>query len=157
MSLNVEAVDMSVDTVLATASPTDGDHVKSQFRFTQFYPGWGFYGTLVSFTTDSMYAVHLTNPATLRFSGTPVVLPKQIAITGPSSWTYVPCPHQTSMTLKQGMPVGVTFSLNDQFKSQFQFSSFYPGYGWFGSLNHVQPGVGYMLWVSGDAGIGTFQ
>ena len=157
MSLNVQADDMGIDTIFAAVTLSDGDHVKSQFKFTQYYSGYGFYGTLQTLATDSMYGVQLTNEATLSFTGTPVALPKSIAINGPGAWTYVPCPHQTSKTLALGLPYGVEFGLNDQFKSQFKFASYYPGYGWFGSLATVVPGNGYMLWVSGSGGTGTFQ
>jgi hypothetical protein len=46
---------------------------------------------------------------------------------------------------------GMSLSLlppGDQFKSQSQFSEYYIGYGWFGTLASFTPGLGYRLKVS---------
>jgi hypothetical protein len=157
LSLYVEASDMSVNNVFAAVSSTmaTGDHVKSQFSFTQYYEGFGFFGTLSTLTTDSMYAVSITNPTTFRFSGLPVALPKTISIT--TGWTFLPNPYGTTTSLAQAVPTGIAYMLNDQCKSQFSFSSYYPGYGWFGSLASFTPGWGYMLLLTGAGGEATFQ
>ena len=155
ISLNVVAPDMVVNNVLASETLADGDHVKSQFSFTQYYAGYGFFGTLTEFTTDSMYGVELSTPSTVTISGTPVALPKTISLNG-QGWTFLPCPYQTEASLLK-LPTGVTYSMEDQIKSQFQFSTYYTGYGWFGSLKSIAPGEGYMLKLSGAGGDGTFQ
>ena len=156
ISLNVVAADMAVNTVFKDLALVDGDNVKSQFFFTQYYAGYGFFGTLDALTTDSMYGVKLTAPATVTVSGTPVALPKTISLNG-QGWTFMPCPYETAMTLQIGLPIGVAFSTEDQIKSQFQFSTYYAGYGWFGSLKSIDPSRGYMLKLSGAGGQATYQ
>jgi len=131
-----------------------GDQAKSQFSFTQYYSGFGFFGGLTTLTTDTMYAVQLSLPSTLTFSGTPTTLPKSVSLN--TGWTYLPCPYQTSVGVSDGVPTGVDFNLNDMFKSQFSFTSYYPGYGWFGSLAAMDPGEGYNLQVTGTGGTAVF-
>jgi len=156
ISLNLEADDMSVNTVFASVQLNGNEYVKSQYQFTQNYPGWGFFGTLTTLSTDSMYGCKLFDPATMAWQGLPTALPKTISLNGERAWTYIPCPYLTPRPLAEGLPVGVPFGLNDQFKSQFNFAAFYPGYGWFGSLTTVEPGHGYMLWLNEAGGTGTF-
>ena len=148
---------MSIGAVFASISAgmVTGDLVKSQFDFTQFYEGFGFFGILSTIGTDSMYVVSMTNPATFRFSGTPVALPKTISIL--AGWTFLPNPYQSQTPLANALPTGIALQLNDQVKSQFSFSSYYPGYGWFGSLTSFTPGWGYMLFLAGAGGDATFQ
>jgi len=157
MSLNVEAADMSVGAVFAsvTSGMVTGDHVKSQLAFAHWYEGFGFFGSLSSVGTDSMYAIKMTNPATFTFSGAPVSLPKTISIT--SGWTFLPNPYQSQTPLANALPSGLALELENQVKSQFSFSFYYPGYGWFGSLASFTPGWGYVLLTTGAGGDATFQ
>ena len=161
VSFNIEAADMSLNTIFSSVPLENGDHVKSQFLFTQYYAGYGFFGTLATLDPDSMYAVNMQTPQKLRISGTPLTLPRTITVGGRGSWTFLPCPYLTPRPLAAGMPTGITYgadpATSDRIKSQFSFSSFYPGYGWFGNLDNIQPGEGYMLWVQGPGGPAIFQ
>jgi len=123
--------------------------------FTSYYPGYGFFGTLNQFATDSMYGVQLANSQSFLYRGVAETIPKTITLNG-LGWTYLPCPYQEQKALAVGMPTGVSFSLEDQVKSQFQFASFYPGYGWFGTLAAIVPGSGYMLKLQAQGGVATF-
>jgi len=144
---------MSVGAVFAGATLGTGDNVKSQQTFTEYYDGYGFFGGLTTLTTGAMYAVRLAAPSTLTVSGTPTQLP--MAVTLASGWTWLPCPHPTSKSLADGMPV-YSYSTSDHFKSQSAFAEFYEGYGWFGTQTTLDPGVGYKLRV-GTGGTATFQ
>ena len=65
-----------------------------------------------------MYGCKLFDPATMAWQGLPTALPKTISLNGERAWTYIPCPYLTPRPLAEGLPVGVPFGLNDQFKSQ---------------------------------------
>ena len=80
ISLNVEASDMSVNGVFESLGLRNGDHVKSQFLFTDYYEGFGFFGQLRTMHTDEMYSVKLSAATTLTITGTPTALPKPIAL-----------------------------------------------------------------------------
>uniref|UniRef100_A0A7S3AJU5 Uncharacterized protein n=1 Tax=Haptolina ericina TaxID=156174 RepID=A0A7S3AJU5_9EUKA len=148
---------MDVNAILGVIpTVTDGDHVKSQFYFTQYYAGYGFFGTLSTLTTDTMYQVESAMRATFSVVGAPVALPKSILLNG-EGWTYLPCPYHTGRGLQVALPTGVSFMDEDQVKSQFVFATFYVGWGWFGTLTDLQPGAGYMLKVHGYGGLATFE
>jgi len=141
---------VSLNIVLATMTPTAAfgsvaavdDYVKSQTTFTQFYDGFGFYGTLASLTNDEMYKIKTSSGHTLTLTGTPVTLPLAITLAG--GWNYVPCPYQSATDLSAGLPT-VTYTADDLIKSQTVFSTYYDGFGWFGNLNQIAPGEGYKL------------
>lgn len=80
VSLNVEASDMTVQSVLGNLILRTGDHVKSQFAFSDYYAGYGFFGQLNMMRTDEMYAVKLGTSNTLVISGVPTALPMPVTL-----------------------------------------------------------------------------
>jgi len=144
---------MAVSTILGSLPLADGDQVKNQQIFNEYYPGYGFFGTLSIFTTYESYAVKLSEAATLHTSGLPVILPKVIELS--DGWTWIPCPYPTSVVVAVGLP-SVTYEQGDSVKSQREFAEFYSGYGWFGSLSMLDPGQGYRLKVA-QGGMAVFQ
>ena len=152
MSLNVEDDDMSTTAVFASIDSqlVANDYLKSQTSFSQYYPGFGFYGTLSALDTAQMYKVQMANGVTLTFSGTPTPLPKTVIFV--EGWNYMPCPFQTTTGLDIGQP-SLAYTQDDQIKSQTVFATYYDGYGWFGNLNDLYPGAGYKMKLAtgGDA------
>lgn len=146
---------MTVGTVLKELSAAfeTGDYVKDQGTFAQYYPGYGWYGTFATVTTDSMFKVKKKTAATLTFTGTPTALPKTITLA--SGWNYAPCPHQTSKALTAGALPAVDFTTEDLIKSQTTFATYYDGYGWFGQMSSLEPGQGYMMKLA-KGGSATF-
>jgi hypothetical protein len=45
---------------------------------------------------------------------------------------------------------GLDATAGDKLKSQQGYSDYYPGYGWFGSLNTIEPGMGLMYYSAND-------
>jgi len=143
---------MSIGAIFASVALANGDYAKDQTHFTDYYEGYGFFGGLSTLTTSTMYKVKLASSATLSVSGMPTVLPKTIALA--DGWTWLSCPYQTPLALTAAAPSFV-FGEGDQFKSQSQFSEYYQGYGWFGTLTTLEPGRGYQVKVTGG-GSATF-
>lgn len=144
---------MDVNSVFAGLSLSAGDQIKDQYVFSEFYLGYGFFGGLSVVTTSSMYAVKIENGGTISVTGCPTALPKGIRLNG--GWTFLPCPYQTSTVLATAIPDYV-YGAGDQIKSQTRFAEYYGGFGFFGSLATMDPGLGYKLKVS-TAGSATFQ
>jgi len=144
ISFNVVMSDMSTNTVFSglTTLASD-DAIKNQMVFTNYYSGYGFFGQLTTLTNGEMYATNFAAAATLTVTGTPVALP--MTITMNPGWTWLPCPYQTAQPLRTGAPASsaVPYTNGDQFKSQNQFSEYYAGYGWYGTLTTIEPGSGY--------------
>ena len=67
-------------------------------------------------------------------------LPCARLTTGPRSVRPQACPLATLPTS--------SFSEGDMIKSRTAFATFYPGYGWYGPLVELTPGMGYMLWAN---------
>ena len=71
---------MSVSGIFDGLELRGGDHLKSQYLFSDFYEGYGFFGQLRTLTTMDMYAVKLGSATELNVHGQPVVLPKSLTI-----------------------------------------------------------------------------
>lgn len=157
ISVNVETNDMGLNAIFASVSIPMGsaDYVKSQDAFAQYYPGFGFFGSMNSVTTNTMYKIYKVADSTFSVTGTPVVLP--MAMQFSSGWNYLPCPYQTQTTLTQAFPASGpsahTWQTSDLIKSQMMFSTYYEGFGWFGNLQSIMPGEGYKMKLNtaGDA------
>jgi len=153
LSLNVLPPDLSVNSVFSGVAFEQGDLIKSQTSFAQFYSGYGFFGGLATVSLAEMYAVNMGGSGgALAVSGTPVSLPMDITLRG--GWTFLPMPYQVDMSVDQGLPA-FAYETGDELKSQLAFSGFYESYGWFGTLTTLSPGAGYKLKTTG--GSGTFQ
>jgi len=129
-------------------SLVNNDHVKDQYDFTSYYEGYGFFGQLTHFNTDVMFAVQLVGGlgATWTVTGQPAVLPKTVTLN--RGWTYISCPYPTAMKISGStdyLPHGIPFQNGDQVKSFTDFTDYYESYGWFGTLDELEPGIGYML------------
>ena len=81
LSLNVEASDMGVSSILGSLSLQPGDQLKNQVLFSDYYDGYGMYGQLTSFTTDETYTLKIGGPDTsFTITGVPTSLPKSITL-----------------------------------------------------------------------------
>ena len=155
VSLNVIAADMSLAALFATLNPpfTDDDYIKSQFTFTQYYSGFGFYGTLTeaSANTMTMYKVKKATAGSLTFSGEPVALPLAASLT--PGWNYIPCPYQSATSLGVAFGSATFLSTSDTIKSQMDFATYYENFGWFGQLGSLTPGEGYKMKLIAGGGM----
>jgi len=144
---------MTLKEIFKDVSLQSGDHIKNQMIFSDYYGGYGFFGGLETLSTNEMYSVKVSAPTTVTVTGTPTALPKTITLD--RGWTFVPCPHQTEVDLNAGKPT-FAFSAKDQFKSQMEFAEYYDGYGFYGTLTKLTPGLGYKVRVAAG-GEAVFQ
>jgi len=144
---------MSVNSVFSPIALAAGNHVKSRTAFTEYYPGYGFFGQLQTLTTDKMFQVQLAVATSLSVTGIPVQLPMSVTLN--AGWNWLNCPYTAPVGLLQGVP-SFEYTMNDQIKSQRSFAQYYGQYGWFGGLMALTPGLGYQLLVA-SGGQGTFS
>ena len=149
----MELSDSNVNTVFAGLTLGSGDQIKDQYVFSEYYPGFGFFGGLNSLTTNSMYAVKFANGGTMSVTGCPTPLPKLLTLN--VGWSFLPCPYQTPVAMGLAEPT-YNYKSGDQLKSQTQFAEYYEGYGFYGSLFTMDPGQGYIIRVS-EGGSAEFQ
>jgi len=65
-----------------------------------------------------------------------------------AGWTWLGWPSLTAASvdsLTHALVDSTTLEGNDRIKSQTQFTSYIPGWGWFGDLDQFEPGKGYMV------------
>ena len=121
-----------------------GVSIRSQVGFIDYYQGYGWYGSLSSINNESSYKVITNAPCTVTMTGDAAV-PSQHPITLGPGWTWIGYVPSTGMSVDAAM-AGMDATQGDKLKSQQGYSDYYPGYGWFGSLNTIEPGMGLMYY-----------
>ncbi|MBQ3354122.1 MAG: choice-of-anchor J domain-containing protein [Bacteroidales bacterium] len=119
-----------------------GYMISSQTEFTMNYGTYGWYGSLNSITNESMYKIKMNQAGysdLYYYNARPDLHP----ITVVPGWNYIGYVSDYEMDLNDAL-MGLEPSDGDMIKSQYAYANYYEGYGWFGSLNYMEPGKGYM-------------
>jgi hypothetical protein len=151
ISTNISSDSMSVTALLSDLTPAPGDIIKSpqQMTFSQFVDdsiGWS--GTLSGLDNVSGYMLRLSEPGTIVHAGTPAPIDTPVPVGSGWNWIgYVP--QETGFVTETlcGLDALEFLTEGDQVKSQPAFAE-YSGGGWYGSLDSLRAGEGYMLYLS---------
>ncbi len=142
-SLNTVATSMSTNSVLGALSAENGDIVKSQTTFSQFSPSLGWVGTLSTFNNKSMYQIKIGKLDTMLTIGSPVnVFRDTIPVV--VGWNWISYQPQVSMSVNYALQSLQPLN-GDVVKSQFAYAQYVGGIGWVGSLDYMNPKLGYLL------------
>ena len=144
-SLNVEG-DMSIGSVMASLTSTDGDFIKSASASSTYYPDFGWYGGLEVLGVTGMYKFNSANADLLVFSGAPVD-PLSTPIDLASGWNWLGFTPQNDGATADAL-VSITTNEGDFIKNQGASSTYYSDFGWYGGLEVMAPTEGYMLSVA---------
>jgi len=124
------------------------DSVKDQYQFTNYVPGFGWIGALVSLNPFTCYKVYLNVGGEFVLNGFPTD-PTGTTYVLNQGWTWIGWPALTPQPVTALVDaiedVSKFTTLNERIKSQYQFTSWVPGYGFFGELQLFEPGKGYMI------------
>ena len=118
--------------------------IKSQNSgYDSYLDGWGWYGSLDSIHNEYMYMVKASEPCEIGISGLIAsVADHPITLGYGQSWIGYP------VTFSMGLAdafAGFVPSSGDILKSQgYGYSSYLEGWGWYGSLSTLMPGMGVM-------------
>ena len=142
---------------LQTALGDKGEYIKSQGSSTKYYSDYNtWYGELTSLTPECMYEIKVSEPITITLSGQPVITGNHpITIKKGSNW--IGCPVSQPVSLSNAF-TGFTPHAGDLIKtggSEPSSATYYEGYGWWGSLETLKPGSGY-IYISKDDETHTF-
>ena len=123
---------------------THGVMVKSQNNgYASYLSGYGWYGSLTAINNECTYQVKTNAACTVSLSGN-AANPASHPVTLTSGWTWVGYPVNASMSVSTALG-GITPQNGDMLKSQNNgYASYLSGYGWYGSLSTLNPGMGLM-------------
>ena len=131
--------------ILQEGLGNNGVTIRSQASgYTDYYQGYGWYGSLSSINNESSYRVITSAPCTVTMTGNTAV-PSQHPITLSQGWTWIGYVPSTAMSVDAAM-ANVNATSGDKLKSQQGYADYYAGYGWFGSLNTIELGMGLMYY-----------
>ncbi|MBC8256508.1 MAG: T9SS type A sorting domain-containing protein [Candidatus Marinimicrobia bacterium] len=147
-SINAESDDMSLSNVLSNLASAEGDFIKNQSASAEYYDGFGWYGSLDNLNLTSMYKLDLANSGTLEFTGypaDPLITPINLI----DGWNWIGYVPQNAGGIGEALN-----SIGDSgvfIKNQTASAEYYSDFGWYGSLDTMYPGDGFMFEVSGDS------
>ena len=126
-----------------------GDHgitIWSQFGYTDYYADYGWYGSLTSINNESSYKIKTDVPCSVAMTGMEAV-PSQHPIALSHGWSWMGYVPSTAMDVNEALS-GLDATEGDRLKSQQGYADYYQSYGWYGSLNTIEPGMGLMYYSS---------
>jgi len=141
-SVNTLLDNMTLNFILSSAI-TNGDYIKDQSSSSTYYSGFGWFGSLIDIKPDKLYKINVQNGTIAEFTGRPVGV-NASGIPVLSGWNWIGYLPQKSMPTGTALS-SLSLADLDYLKSQRNSATYYSGYGWFGSLTFMEPGVGYML------------
>lgn len=122
------------------------DYFKNQTQFTQYYDGYGLFGTLktIEYPGD-MIKIKVKNPGNLVINNSNYITDSSYIINISEGWNWIPYCFENSQNIDS---LSSGFSDGDFIKNHTQFTQFYNGYGWFGTLKKFEKNKGYKIKVS---------
>ena len=122
----------------------NGVTIRSQVGYTDYYAGYGWYGSLASVNNESSYKIKANASCSVALTGIAAV-PSQHPITLNQGWTWMGYVSSTAMDVQEALS-GLEATEGDKLKSQQGYADYYANYGWYGSLNTIEPGMGLMYY-----------
>ncbi|MFC1731113.1 SUMF1/EgtB/PvdO family nonheme iron enzyme [candidate division KSB1 bacterium] len=141
-SLYVDPANAAIDSVLKSLTPAQGDIIKSQTQFANYYESYGWYGNLEAIDINEMYMINLSSADLLSVSGTPIDCASN-PINLNVGWSWISYMPQTEMLVNIAL-TSLTPAQGDVIKSQTEFAIYYDSYGWYSDIT-MQPGEGYKI------------
>ena len=130
--------------MLQEALGSNGVMIKSQNDgFNSYLEGFGWYGALSTISNEAMYQIGVGTPCTIELTGL-AIHPADHPITLGTGWNWIGFPSTVSMSVAEAFS-GITPQNGDMLKSQNDgFASYLEGFGWYGQLTTLTPGMGLM-------------
>ena len=145
ISLNILTENMDLNSVLESLDD-NAIYIKSQTGFADYYSGFGWYGTLENIDNFSMYKLNMEAEDSIVLTGEAVDVSNTVFSLS-SGWNWIGYAPQSILDLNTALlniPDGNAIYI----KNQTGFSDYYSGFGWYGTLEEMNPLVGYLLNMS---------
>lgn len=156
-SVYVENENMQLDSILSSLNPQAGDYIKDRKgtgNSATFYDedGWkGWFGTLAEIDPIETYKMNLTNPGDIIYNGFYVNL-ADTEIPVNAGWNWIGYPVSFEMGVANYLAT-LNIVDTDYIKNQTKSSTFDNEWGWFGTLETMLSGDGYVLRVANAGSI----
>jgi hypothetical protein len=141
LSTNVVSTTPSLIDQFKAGIGTVGEQLKSKNDGFIDYSNGAWYGTLLSLNQTSMYMLKTNEAKTVKMVGA-MAKSEDFKITLNKEWNYIGYLPSFVAPLKVALS-GLSPNTGDQIKGQVGFAS-YSGTAWYGSLQYMMPGLGYM-------------
>ena len=131
----------------------NGLMIKSQNDgYASYLAGFGWYGSLAAINNENTYQIRASEACTVEMTGA-MANPADHPVTLVAGWNWIGYPVSASMTITEALS-GITPQSGDMLKSQNDgYASYLAGYGWYGSLSTLNPGMGLMYKSNAGADI----
>ena len=129
----------------------NGITIRSQVGYTDYYAGYGWYGSLASIDNESSYKIKANAPCSVALTGVEAV-PSQHPITLDQGWTWMGYVSSIAMDVNEALS-GLEATVGDKLKSQEGYADYYANYGWYGSLSTIEPGMGLMYYSANSEAV----
>ena len=135
--------DMSVQNVFKDMTLSEGDLIKSQQQFTQYYEGYGWFGTLTHLNNVDGFKIRLQQPRNLVIRNWKHVnFPVTRMLS--AGWTWIAHPFFQPRNITDAFE-SLPLKDGDYCKSNNAFTQYYEGFGWFGTLEEMNPYHAYKV------------
>ena len=133
---------------LEAALGENGIQIKNSNISTEYDSEWGWFGDLdeVGFTNEEMIMIKTDNACTFELQGEQAN-PANHPITIYPGWNWIGYPCAEAMTLNQAFS-NFTPEEGDQIKNSDGSSEYDSEWGWFGDVENLVPGHGFMYYSS---------
>ena len=148
MSLNTVDDDMSVNYLLSSLSPAANDIIKTDTAFAQYSEGSDIWvGDLDSLSHQKAYLLRISDQDTMATIGYAVDVELD-TIDIFEGWNWIGFTPQESYSINDALGSLDSVQTGDLIKSQYGFAEYLENYGWFGSIDYMDPHLGYLLRAS---------
>ncbi len=135
----------NLNAFLSALEPEENDQIKSHgggFNNFDFTSGW-LVGGIDSIDNRHMYQIKISKNDTIIYSGEKLA-PGDVPMDLSPGWNHIGYLPDLAMDVNDALRL-YTARASDVIKSQFAFAMYDPRVGWLGTLDVMQPGLGYML------------
>ena len=124
----------------------NGIVIKSNAVSTDYYEDYGWYGDLddEGLKSSQMYMVKTNAACTVELEGVPAN-PAEVGITIRHGWNWIGFPCAEAMSVADAL-AGFQAEDGDILKSSGASTDYYEGFGWYGELETMEPGQGFMYY-----------
>ena len=132
--------------LLEDALGESATQIKAPNRFL-LYENHEWDGNLTAITNELMYRIATTEDGNFSLNGL-CADPAEHPITLKQGWNWIGYVENVALEHNTALANMTTASENDFLKSYLNFATYYEGYGWWGELETMEPGQGYMIKVA---------